>query len=203
MLSILLLITAVSASAASSAWYVVRKGDYLGRIAERTGTTVRELKRDNGLRGDIIYPGQKLRLDNPLHRRRRRDLRWLTPVRGSHHRILRRFGTQRRERLAIRRTGTDLAVPAGTAVRAPETGVVRYLGEQDGYGLILILEHGAGYATVLGPFDPGSLKVETGQVVLRGDPLGETGPPADGNEPYLHVELRRDNEAVDPGPLLP
>jgi membrane-bound lytic murein transglycosylase D len=42
--------------------YEVRRGDTLGRIAERNHTTVSALKRINGLRSDRISIGQKLRV---------------------------------------------------------------------------------------------------------------------------------------------
>ena len=42
--------------------YEVRRGDTLGRIAERTGTSVSALKRMNKLKGDVIRVGQKLRV---------------------------------------------------------------------------------------------------------------------------------------------
>ncbi len=41
-------------------YYEVKKGDTLGRIARRYGTTVRQLKRWNKLRSDRIYVGQRL-----------------------------------------------------------------------------------------------------------------------------------------------
>lgn len=40
--------------------YIVKSGDYLGKIASQFGTTVQELKSLNGLSSDIIYVGQKL-----------------------------------------------------------------------------------------------------------------------------------------------
>ncbi|PVX50061.1 membrane-bound lytic murein transglycosylase D [Balneicella halophila] len=40
--------------------YKVRRGDYLGRIARRHGTTVRNIKKWNGLRSDRIRAGQRL-----------------------------------------------------------------------------------------------------------------------------------------------
>ena len=41
--------------------YRVRKGDTLGHIAERYGTSARRIRQLNGLRyGQYIYPGQKL-----------------------------------------------------------------------------------------------------------------------------------------------
>lgn len=42
--------------------YTVRKGDTLGLIAERYNCTVAELKSWNGISGNTIYPGQKLKI---------------------------------------------------------------------------------------------------------------------------------------------
>ncbi len=41
-------------------WYRVRRGDSLYSIARRFGTSVRKLKRINGLRSNLIRPGKKL-----------------------------------------------------------------------------------------------------------------------------------------------
>lgn len=40
--------------------YIVKSGDYLGKIALQFGLTVQELKSLNGLQSDMIYAGQKL-----------------------------------------------------------------------------------------------------------------------------------------------
>ncbi|MCM8786171.1 MAG: LysM peptidoglycan-binding domain-containing protein [Candidatus Omnitrophica bacterium] len=40
--------------------YVVQKGDYLSKIAEKFKVNVKEIKKVNNLKSDIIYPGQKL-----------------------------------------------------------------------------------------------------------------------------------------------
>ena len=42
--------------------YKVKKGDYLGRIAQRNHVTVRQLKSWNNLRSDFIREGQKLKI---------------------------------------------------------------------------------------------------------------------------------------------
>ena len=42
--------------------YVVKNGDYLGKIAIQFSTTVAELKSTNGLTSDMIYVGQKLKV---------------------------------------------------------------------------------------------------------------------------------------------
>ena len=44
----------------SASTYVVRSGDYLGRIASRTGASVSDIRKWNKLKGNTIYPGQKL-----------------------------------------------------------------------------------------------------------------------------------------------
>ncbi len=46
----------------ASAQYTVRRGDTLGAIARRHGTTVAQVKRWNRMRSDVIRPGQKLRV---------------------------------------------------------------------------------------------------------------------------------------------
>ena len=40
--------------------YTVKKGDTLGAIARRNGTSVKALKRANGLKSDMIHINQKL-----------------------------------------------------------------------------------------------------------------------------------------------
>lgn len=47
---------------ASNKEYVVKSGDYLGKIAVQFGLTVQKLKELNGLKSDMIYVGQKLLL---------------------------------------------------------------------------------------------------------------------------------------------
>lgn len=58
-MTIFLALVTVTASAAD---YRVKRGDSLAGIARRNGTTVTELRAGNGLEGDIIRPGQVLKL---------------------------------------------------------------------------------------------------------------------------------------------
>ncbi|MCM1372668.1 MAG: transglycosylase SLT domain-containing protein [Bacteroides sp.] len=53
---------AVNASATGAKTVVVKKGDTLGAIAKRNKTTVAKLKRLNGLKGDAISVGKRLRV---------------------------------------------------------------------------------------------------------------------------------------------
>ena len=47
-------------SAPKARTYTVKKGDALGAIARRNGTSVKALKRANGLKSDLIHINQKL-----------------------------------------------------------------------------------------------------------------------------------------------
>lgn len=42
--------------------YTVQKGDNLYDIAKRSRTTVAQIKKDSGLKKDVIYPGQKIKV---------------------------------------------------------------------------------------------------------------------------------------------
>ena len=53
----------VATGPATSQSYRVRRGDSLWKLASRYGTTVDRIKRDNGLRGDQLTVGQKLRIN--------------------------------------------------------------------------------------------------------------------------------------------
>ncbi|MFP7298689.1 LysM peptidoglycan-binding domain-containing protein [Neobacillus niacini] len=53
-------VTTTTTSAATT--YVVKSGDYLGKIAKQFNTSVSELKKLNGLKSDMIYVGQTLKV---------------------------------------------------------------------------------------------------------------------------------------------
>ena len=199
--ALIVMLSAGALAAAPEACYVVRNGDSLGRIATRCGTSVAEISRHNKLPGDIVHVGQVLKIAAPFQKVAPEKISWRHPFNGKSGRVLRSFGAQAGS-VVTRRTGSDIAYPAGGEVVAPANGLVRYVGEQAGYGTLAIIDHGGGFATVLSPLDPSDLEIEAGRIVLKGEPLGRTGPPAEGKEPYLHVELRVQSEAVDPSRLL-
>ena len=51
-----------SGGGSSYTTYTVKRGDSLGKIASRYGTTIANIKKWNGLRKDTIVPGQRLRI---------------------------------------------------------------------------------------------------------------------------------------------
>ena len=76
-----------------------------------------------------------------------------------------------------------------------------YNDELRGYGNLLILDHGEGYATVYA-HNRVNL-VRTGAAVKQGDVIAEAGESGESSEPNLHFEVRQDNVARNPVFYLP
>lgn len=87
--------------------------------------------------------------------------------------------------------GVTLGAPPGTPVLAPADGRVVYAGPFRDYGVLLIIEHGGGFHSVLTGLDDSG--VAAGEWVLAGEPLGRTA-----GHGSLYVEIRRNGLPVDP-----
>src|SRR4030095_15456861 len=81
-------------------------------------------------------------------------------------------------------------------VRAVAAGTVRFAGWFRGYGRMAIVDHGDRFFTVSGHLD--ALRVETGQSVAAGEPLGTVGDTGSLAGPRLYFEIREGSEAGDP-----
>ena len=76
---------------------------------------------------------------------------------------------------------------------APGDGRVAFAGDFRSYGLLLIIEHGNEYHTLLWGFS--SLDIEVGDTVQAGQIIGIV---KDEPSPKLHIELRRNGQPVSP-----
>jgi septal ring factor EnvC (AmiA/AmiB activator) len=88
-------------------------------------------------------------------------------------------------------------------VIAPYEGRVAFTGPFRGYGKLLIIEHGAGYHTLLAGM--GRIDVIVGQWLLGGEPVGIMDKVKIDNKednPSLYIELRRGGEPINPLPWL-
>jgi murein DD-endopeptidase MepM/ murein hydrolase activator NlpD len=98
--------------------------------------------------------------------------------------------------------GIDLAVPAGTDIRAAEDGVVLYAGNEiKGLGNLLLLRHRDGFLTAYAHAQ--SFAVKPGDTVRRGQVIAKSGESGAVRRPQLHFEIRKDNAPVDPAQYLP
>ncbi len=111
------------------------------------------------------------------------------PVKGE---VVGTFKEASGDRLGMRIAGR----PGGTVVAAYD-GVIVYAGNFRSYGLVLILDHGEGYHSVLAEL--GRIDALLGQRVLAGEPVG-TLSQGSAEPPQLYVELRRNGRPIDPGP---
>ena len=101
--------------------------------------------------------------------------------------------------------GISVVTRAEAQVVAPADGWVLYKGPYLNYGQIIILNTGQHYTTLLAGLD--AVSVDIGQFVLMGEPLGTMGSRTIGravttnagnSQPTLYIELRQNNEPVDP-----
>jgi murein DD-endopeptidase MepM/ murein hydrolase activator NlpD len=93
--------------------------------------------------------------------------------------------------------GINISLPAGTSVRAAESGVVVYAGDGlKGYGNLVLVKHPNGFVTAYG--NNAELEVKRGEQVKRGQVIAKSGDTGNVNAPQLHFELRKGSTPVDP-----
>jgi murein DD-endopeptidase MepM/ murein hydrolase activator NlpD len=98
-------------------------------------------------------------------------------------------------------TGVDISAVMGTSVHAAADGIVEYAASVgDGYGRMVIIDHGNGLQTRYAHLS--KFEVVPGQEIRRGEILGYSGNTGRVTAPHLHFEVRRGGVAVNPYPYL-
>jgi LysM repeat protein len=204
--------------------YQVQPGDTLSGVAKRFGLTASSLASLNGISSNAgLIVGQRLLVrasesaestpgggipprtaeppaPAPAATTSTRSARpsskgFIWPLEG---RIVRRFTSNQQEKY----TGIDIAAPRGTEVRASRDGVVVYASDViPYYGRMVIVEHSGGMASCYAQLE--RILVNEGQRLKMGQVVGRSGDPGKGRGPFLHYEIRRGGEAVNPEPYLP
>jgi murein DD-endopeptidase MepM/ murein hydrolase activator NlpD len=121
--------------------------------------------------------------------------RFMQPVSG---RMTSGFGMRFHPILHITRmhTGCDFGAPIGATIRAAAGGVVIHSSYMNGYGNVVIIDHGGGISTVYGHCS--RIAVSDGQKVKRGQYIANVGSTGLSTGPHLHFEVRLNGKPVNP-----
>lgn len=95
-----------------------------------------------------------------------------------------------------RHYGLDFAGTMGSEVVAVGAGVVTYAGPRYGYGNMIEINHGNGYVTRYA--HNRKLLVEVGEVVKKGQQIGEMGSSGRSTGPHVHFEVLQNGKVVNP-----
>ncbi len=93
-------------------------------------------------------------------------------------------------------SGQDIDAPHGAPVVSGASGKVTFTGWQNGYGQIVVLDHGGGLTTRYAHLS--SIGVVLGQNMERGQFLGRVGSTGRSTGPHLHYEVRINDQPVNP-----
>jgi murein DD-endopeptidase MepM/ murein hydrolase activator NlpD len=94
--------------------------------------------------------------------------------------------------------GVDLQAPVGTKVRSTADGVIDFVGQQRGYGNVIIIKHNAKQTTLYAHLNEFADGLRVGSKVRQGDTIGTVGMTGWTTGPHLHFEFLIDGEHVDP-----
>ncbi len=92
--------------------------------------------------------------------------------------------------------GIDIAAPVGTKVTSPADGTVTFAGSEEGYGKVLVINHGYGVVTRFA--HNSELLKKVGQHVRRGEAITMIGNTGRSTGPHLHYEVRENGVPVNP-----
>jgi murein DD-endopeptidase MepM/ murein hydrolase activator NlpD len=96
--------------------------------------------------------------------------------------------------------GLDFPGRYGQSINAAANGKVSYVGQRQGYGNVVEVEHGNGIMTRYAHLSGFAARV--GQKVARGDTIGRMGSTGRSTGTHLHFEVRLNGQAVNPRPFL-
>jgi len=118
-----------------------------------------------------------------------------TPLKGN---IISQYGLQEHPVLHImtRNLGVEIRGKRGEAVRAAAAGSVVMVGEIDGRGPSVIIEHAGGTYSVYGHLK--SIRVQEGKEVRNCEEIGEVGDVASLNGIILYFQVSEGTQTVDP-----
>jgi len=94
--------------------------------------------------------------------------------------------------------GIDFAAPVGTHVRATGDGRVEFVGQQNGYGNVVVLRHSGTYSTLYAHLSAFARGLKVGDRVSQAQVIGYVGQTGWATGPHLHYEFRVHGAFVNP-----
>lgn len=94
--------------------------------------------------------------------------------------------------------GVDFAAPYGTPIHATADGEVKFVGQQNGYGNVIELNHMQDISTLYGHMSGFVDTLKVGDKVKRGDVIGYVGSTGTSTGNHVHYEYRIAGEALNP-----
>ncbi|MBN2619806.1 peptidoglycan DD-metalloendopeptidase family protein [candidate division WOR-3 bacterium] len=92
--------------------------------------------------------------------------------------------------------GLDIAAPLGTPIVAPAHGRVSFVGDRQGFGLTIEIDHGYGFSTRFAHCQ--RIKAQVGDNVKRGEVIAYVGNTGKSTGPHLHYEVHVSKVPVNP-----
>ncbi|MCR4939632.1 MAG: M23 family metallopeptidase [Treponemataceae bacterium] len=185
--------------------YKVGSGDTLASLSAKYGISVEDILDVNELTSDILYPGSVLfipggKLDSESLKKSLGEL-WIKPLACS-YRVTSQFGYRADPFTGVRsyHTGIDLAVSAGTPIRACMGGTVSTAGWSNIYGNYVIISHSNGYQTLYAHMT--KYTVTKGEKVNQGQNIGYVGSTGYSTGPHLHFSVYKNSQLVSPSTIL-
>jgi septal ring factor EnvC (AmiA/AmiB activator) len=121
------------------------------------------------------------------------------PVMGE---IVQNFGVLPKEnrRVSLYSNGIKIAVKENKKVFSVAPGSVSFIGKLEGYGMTVVIDHGDRYYSVYSNLRLGN--ISKGDEISMNTMIGRVGGYPNESRNFLHFELRKFSEAIDPVPWI-
>jgi murein DD-endopeptidase MepM/ murein hydrolase activator NlpD len=96
--------------------------------------------------------------------------------------------------------GVDISAAVGTPVHASADGIVVFASRMNGFGRVVVVDHGNGYQTYYAHLS--QFAVVAGQEIRQGGVVGAVGLSGRTTAPHLHYEVRRFGTPQNPSHYL-
>lgn len=124
----------------------------------------------------------------------------LFPIKkGEYAKITSRYGKEFKNPATNKITvhnGIDIKADEGVAVMATADGIIIKMEKHEGYGNLVIIDHGEGFQSLYAHLR--NFNTEKDRIVKKGEVIGYVGNTGYSTAPHLHFEIRLNDEKVDP-----